>query len=334
MKLFTKKPKPLADSALDRIRELMERNRAKQDVALEREIVRTRHEAFAELLEHDEAVAGGNGGGGSGEARIEQGIPVIDAADLGPAVARTAIEGHGCVHVRGLLDAEQSQRLAEGIDLAFAGYDGEAGDRDASPWYHPFAPSAGYKLGGGRKWNRAGGAIWAADSPRMMFELLDAYERAGLREVIGSYLGERPAMSMNKSVLRRVPPDTQGADWHQDGAFLGSEIRSLNVWVALSDCGRDAPGMEIVPKRLDEIAETGTAGANFDWSVGTAVVERVAAPEGTVTPEFRAGDALLFDHMNLHRTAADPSMTRSRYAIETWFFAPSVYPEKQVPLVF
>jgi hypothetical protein len=26
-------------------------------------------------------------------------------------------------------------------------------------------------------------------------------------------------------------------------------------------------------------------------------------------------------------------MTRERYAIETWFFAPSAYPEKYVPLV-
>ena len=92
--------------------------------------------------------------------------------------------------------------------------------------------------------------------------------------------------------------------------------------------------MDLVPKRLEEIAETGTEGANFDWSVSPAVVERVAAPEGTVRPEFKAGDALLFDHLNLHRTAADPSMTRDRYAIETWFFAPSVYPEKQVPLAF
>jgi hypothetical protein len=29
--------------------------------------------------------------------------------------------------------------------------------------------------------------------------------------------------------------------------------------------------------------------------------------------------------MNLHCTASDPSMTRDRYAIEAWFFAPSTY---------
>ena len=50
----------------------------------------------------------------------------------------------------------------------------------------------------------------------------------------------------------------------------------------------------------------------------------------------RPGDAVLFDHLLLHRTGVDPSMTATRYATETWFFAPSAYPDplKQVPLAF
>jgi ectoine hydroxylase-related dioxygenase (phytanoyl-CoA dioxygenase family) len=51
-------------------------------------------------------------------------------------------------------------------------------------------------------------------------------------------------------------------------------------------------------------------------------------------PEFAPGDALLFDHLLLHRTAAGEEMTRERYAIETWFFAPSLYPGGQIPLVY
>jgi hypothetical protein len=35
----------------------------------------------------------------------------------------------------------------------------------------------------------------------------------------------------------------------------------------------------------------------------------------------------------MHRTAADPDMTRDRHAVEMWFFAPSLYPPDQVPLV-
>jgi hypothetical protein len=43
---------------------------------------------------------------------------------------------------------------------------------------------------------------------------------------------------------------------------------------------------------------------------------------------------MFFDERFLHRTAASPTMTRPRYGIESWFFAPSHYPHDQVPLVF
>ena len=37
--------------------------------------------------------------------------------------------------------------------------------------------------------------------------------------------------------------------------------------------------------------------------------------------------------MFLHRTAAGPGMSRERYAMENWFFAPSAYPEGQIPVL-
>jgi mannose-6-phosphate isomerase-like protein (cupin superfamily) len=49
---------------------------------------------------------------------------------------------------------------------------------------------------------------------------------------------------------------------------------------------------------------------------------------------FGPGDVLLFDHLLLHRTASGPEMTRDRHAMETWLFAPSTYPEGQIPLVY
>jgi ectoine hydroxylase-related dioxygenase (phytanoyl-CoA dioxygenase family) len=165
-----------------------------------------------------------------------------------------------------------------------------------------------------------------------MFDVLDLLERKGLRDILSDYLGERPGLSVKKCTLRRVPVDT-GTDWHQDGAFLGPDIRTVNVWLALTDCGVEAPGLDLVPKRLD-LLETGTEGAQFDWSVGPGVVERVSTDCGVVRPFFSAGDALLFDERHLHRTGVSPGMTTERYAIETWFFAPSRYPHPQVPIAF
>ena len=80
---------------------------------------------------------------------------------------------------------------------------------------------------------------------------------------------------------------------------------TVNVWVALSPCGVDAPSLDVVAKRLDDLAATGTDGALFDWTVGNPLVERLAAG-AIVRPIFEPGDALMFDHMMLHRTGKRP----------------------------
>ena len=99
---------------------------------------------------------------------------------------------------------------------------------------------------------------------------------------------------------------------------MGEDIRTINVWLSLSPCGRDAPGLDLVPRRFDRVVGAGTGDAVFDWSVGHATIDRLTG--GRVTrPLFEPGDALLFDHLLLHRTGVHPGMTRSRYAIETWF---------------
>lgn len=112
-------------------------------------------------------------------------------------------------------------------------------------------------------------------------------------------------------------------------------VRSLNLWLALSPCGTNAPTMDIVPRRLDHLAETGTEGTYFDWAVApdVAASEAAAGAVEIIRPSFEAGDAMIFDHLFLHRTAASVDMPDPRYAMETWFFAPSNYPEGQIPLV-
>lgn len=324
------------DDLHDRIDEEMQRVREERDAEAMRRLLRLRHRGFEEL-ERDATFS--NGDHAARDFEVRQGLPVLEPDALEPDAIRAAILTYGCLHIPGLVDTDRVEELKTGIDAAFDScrrYEEEqdaGGEPEADQWYEPFKPGPGYTLGGGRKWNRSGGAIWAADSPRMIFELTDTFERLGMRELVGGYLGERPALSMNKTVLRRARPGKGGADWHQDGAFLGPEIRSLNVWLSLSHCGRDAPGMDMIPRRLAGIVETGGEGANFDWSVGQVEAERAAGEAGIVRPLFAPGDALLFDHVFLHRTASEPTMTQTRYAIESWFFAPSAYPDQQVPLV-
>jgi hypothetical protein len=306
-------------------------NRARRDPAVERRLLAARHEAGALLAGRHE-----------GEARYPEpsfeqlgngpGLPEFSPAELTPELLRAAILRDGCLLVRGLLDREQALAFAAEIERAFDARTslGSGGGAEEG-YYEEFQPGPPVDLVGERDWVTDGG-LWAADSPKLMFEMLEAFERSGLRQVIHGYLGEIPAISIQKCTLRKVNPDT-GTGWHQDGAFLG-DVRALNVWVALSRCGDLAPGLDLVAKRLDEIVPTGTEGAIFDWSVAPDVVERVAGPDGVVRPIFEPGDVLLFDEMNLHSTAADPAMPNPRYAIESWFFGLSGFPAEYVPIAY
>ena len=177
--------------------------------------------------------------------------------------------------------------------------------------------------------------MYTADSPRALYELLDFFSRAGLREVLTGYLGERPALSLKKCSLRRVPADT-GTSWHQDGAFLGTDIRTVNVWVTLTGCGGHytAPALDVVPRRMAGVLPTGTPDATFSWSIGDDVAAEAIGDAPIVRPVCEPGDAMLFDEVMLHRTGIGPGLDTPRYAIETWFFAPSHYPVDQIPITF
>lgn len=254
-------------------------------------------------------------------------IPEVQAADLTVDAIRQAMQSRGSLLVRGLF-ADHAERFVDAIDTALASRGGDEG-----AWWRNLPLPREEAVSLGRHWVAGGGGLLACDSPHVLDMLFAAYTALGLREVVGGYLGERPVLSGNKCTLRRVPLDTN-TDWHQDGAFLGDGIRALNVWIALTECGLDSPGMDLVPKRFDEVVETGTGGAIFDWAVGPDTIPVVAPDAPPVRPVFGAGDAMLFDDLFLHRTAIDPSMTRPRYAIESWFFAPTDYPKGQVPLVW
>ncbi len=253
---------------------------------------------------------------------------------------RAAILGQGALLVRGLLSAEACAHLRKEIDRVFEAREAVTNGGSADGYYELFNPDS-YDLAGLEHGEEAkegtqaamgrlhqADSILAADSPRMMFEMLEAFEGPGLVRLAREYLGERPAVSLEKCTLRRVIPAVEHGPkgWHQDGRFLG-DVRSLNVWLSLSHCGDDAPGLDLVPRRLDHIVPTGTEGAALDWVVSPAMAEEAAGDMPILRPIFEPGDVMLFDHLYLHASANDPRMSKLRYAIESWFFGPSGFPD-------
>ena len=266
-------------------------------------------------------------------------IVEVNAADLTASAVRDGIARSGCLLVRGLVPPERAARFAAGIDAALAANDAaDAGDQSVDPaWYGPRAieDRAGKSRKVSRKITRAHGSLWAVHSPRMLFEVFELVDELGLGEVMTDVLGERPVLSANKCTLRRVPCEDMLTGWHQDGSFLGDDIGSFNFWVTFTRCGVDAPGMDIVPKRFEGVLQSGGPGAVFDWSLSDQAVLDAAEGVPIVRPEFEVGDALLFDHRLVHRTASAATMARERYALESWWFTPSKYPSRgQVRLLY
>ena len=309
------------------IEELSRVNRSHRDPAHERRLIELRHRA-GELLVAAPGASAEYVAPASGSLPAGDGLAEIEAAELTAPVLREAVLTKGSLLVRGLVPRDDALRLAAGIDDAFAAR--ERGDGADDGLYEEFTTPEhpGFVE---RGFTAETGGMWTVDSPKLAFEVLDLFERAGLRTVLTDYLGGRPAISAQKGTLRKVERARVG--WHQDGRFLG-EVRTMNVWLSLSRCGDIAPGLDLVPERIEEIVPTGTEGADFDWSVARSVAERYAGEGGIVRPIFEPGDAVLFDELCLHGTAVDEGMPNPRYAVETWFFAPSGFPGEYVPLLF
>ena len=323
------------------IEHLTRANRRRRDVRIEHRLIEARFEGFAQAQWPQERPAWPES---VPDLFPDETIPEIGRADLTPERLRSAITHHGSLIVRGFASDAQVSRSVTNIDRALAAYDATqtaTAGGELAGWFAPFK----HDRVSNRKHKREAGAVLAVDSPPAMCALLETFEEAHVGRLTRDYFGERPALLARKWSLRTVSHAAHSGDWHQDGAFMGADIRSLNIWLGLTHCGDTAPGLDIVGRRLDRIVETGTGGAYFSWSVGNSVAEKVAAGS-IVRPIFEPGDALLFDHFLLHRTAIDPGMTHDRHAVEAWFLAPSTYgamlgpghsnddPRDQIPLLY
>jgi hypothetical protein len=259
------------------------------------------------------------------------GLPEIAAGDVTPELLRAGILRHGCLLVRGLVPRRQAVRFAGRIERSFVERDRyESGQKWDDGYYYGFEPDPRVGAEFQRHWVRSGGGVLAVDSPQLSFEMFEMYEAAGLPQLVRAYLGEPPLITAQKTTLRKAEPGLAGA-WHQDGKFMG-EVRALNLWLALSRCGDEAPGLDVVPRRIDHHVTTQTDEAWLENAVSQRVAEEAAGGIPILRPIFQPGDALLFDELFLHKTGSDPSMPKPRFAIENWFFGASGYPVEYAPL--
>lgn len=320
------------------LRCLMKENARQRSSALEQQLVDLRIRAFAESKWPAPDVEWPPAHGTLTTQGSE--LPEIDPAALTVEALRSGIMGNGALIVRGLMDSSTVGRMRDNIDRTLVDRQSGGDSSDPESWYKRSTqvkggPTQFFALG--RESTSESGSVWAVDAPRVASQLIEFYHAINLPHLLNGYFAEPAALSVKKWVLRKVAPNNGSkSGWHQDGRFLGDGIRTVNLWIALTECGGQAksPGLDIVGGKNRKIYETGTQGAPFDWTVGQGLVDGLGSESPALCPRFSPGDALFFDHYNLHRTAFGDDHTENRYALESWFFAASRAPAKQMPVFF
>ncbi|MCE9657212.1 MAG: phytanoyl-CoA dioxygenase family protein [Burkholderiales bacterium] len=149
-------------------------------------------------------------------------------------------------------------------------------------------------------------------------------------------LGDELALNLDQCWVRRQyapdrsPPGHAPHSWHQDGAlafdFLGAGssegalLAMATCWIALTPCGVDAPGLELIDR---------DAGSLLPLSALPDSVVRATHPERDFKrPILDPGDALVFGGGVLHHTHVAAAMRHDRTSLELRFFPAASLPPR------
>jgi phytanoyl-CoA dioxygenase PhyH len=280
-------------------------------------------------------------------------VPEVDVSEFSSDFLKKSLRTKGCLIVRNFFSTDEVKAMRSFVDHSFAincnpdsrvnQYLGKRVNFDAvlaktraaikekkkeNPTYVNTA-MFGSKLTqplGDKK------SFLTAQTPILVEKLLNLFDEKGLKTLLQDYFAHDPCVSVYKWALRRSTPPEAPIDFHQDGAFMGDEISSLNCWIPLSNCGSgsDVHGLDVVPKRFMTTFRKGSG--VMDWTISEKAVVDAYTEEAIVTPSFREGDIFFFDHLLVHRPQCLPNASGQRYAIETWFFDSVNFPKNQIPI--
>ena len=191
------------------------------------------------------------------------------------AEVKPLVDHYGCAIWRGLLDQMRINALIDGAQTAISGL----------------------------KWN---GAL--RFPPSVSRETVVSTE---IDAVFKDYCGNYDLLKGQwESIFLFADNGLKPTVWHQECETVPEH--TLIAWVALSDCGVDAPGLSVVLKQL------GHRHPIFmpDDVRMTKAKDELLAENGwpVITPGFKAGDAVFLNRYTIHRTHITPEMTKRRLA--------------------
>ncbi|MEP1446525.1 MAG: phytanoyl-CoA dioxygenase family protein [Paraglaciecola sp.] len=157
-----------------------------------------------------------------------------------------------------------------------------------------------------------------------------------IRKMLGS---EQISCDYDQAWIRRqyaphlYPPMHAPHGWHQDGAlgfdFSASQniprvtetlLPTVTCWIALTQCGADAPGLEFVTETIDELL--------YPNELTHRSIHSRYPSDSFWQPQMHAGDAAIFKGGTLHRTHVVEQMRSNRTSVELRFVASHEIPTR------
>lgn len=175
------------------------------------------------------------------------------------------------------------------------------------------------------------GAAWAQEveaKSALAKRLLIWFWSGAIPGIAAEILGASPLLLNTYCTARyQAPRDpAQSVGWHLDANFWGFDTPLLTIWLALTNAGRDAKGLEFaLPYVVRSDAEVEQAylpaagvkaQAGHPMSFDDGELREQIGRYRTRVPAMAPGDALIFGHTAFHRTQLGGHADRPRLAIE------------------
>jgi hypothetical protein len=262
----------------------------------------------------------------------------IQVSQLTPEIARATLARNGNLVLRGLIPSDAADDFVQRINGVVDGFQSTVktrglGGKSADLGYIAFRPPPPDRkfVADNRKYLAIEEiSALTVDSPLLFERLVHYLKASGIVGIAERIFGERPVAGIQKSAVRRMPLG-HPAGWHQDLGAVGAGTKAIALWIPFSPCGRDAAGFEYVRRRFNGPVPQMNDSV-MPWVIADDTVTSVQDGADVVTPEFNPGDAVMFDQYSLHRGASYPHMTKWRWSIDTWLFAPSSLPPHITPM--
>ena len=221
---------------------LTEANRRSADPVVQRHLVQLRHDAWSEMDREgphnwDRAIPDMFAG--------EDRIPEVEASEVTGEMIRSAQLHHGGLVVRNVLSPAWCERLREGIDRAWEAIAHYRETKEFDPeWFDPLDLDEYGLTMASRAWVLNSGTAYVPDSPRLLFELLEALDGAGIKAVMADYFDEslveqgRFDYESGYSCAR----DLLALDPRPTAIFASNDPMAMGVLSAAHEIKLDVPG--------------------------------------------------------------------------------------------